>query len=250
MIPLRCLVREAARCVLAGPSLGSMYRRLAFAPLRLWLTNPRRALLFVAVRPYTMLPYKRLAKLAELADECNHNRIPGAFVQCGVWRGGSAAVLESIAVEAARPLWLLDSFQGCPEPGPSDVSMCGRKGQEGEAAAKMEDLVGLMLDLGLKPNRDPLWIVRGWFENTAPLVATKLPRISLLHLDCDWYESTKVCMDNLYTQVEYGGYVFVDDLGYWLGARKAIREYFALRGLEMPRLTWVDHTGAYWQKHG
>ena len=49
MIPLRRLFREAARCVLAGPSLASMGRRLAFAPLRLWLTNPRRALLFVAV---------------------------------------------------------------------------------------------------------------------------------------------------------------------------------------------------------
>lgn len=250
MIPLRRLLTEAARCVLAGPSLASMYRRLAFAPLRLWLTNPRRALLFVAVRPYTMLPYLRLSKLAELADECNRQGIPGAFVQCGVWKGGSAAVLESSAVEGARSLWLLDSFSGCPDPGPDDVSVHGEKGQAGVAAAKMEYVVGLLLDLGMNPIRDDLWIVRGWFDKTIPFVSARVPRISLLHLDCDWYESTKVCMENLYPQVECGGFVFVDDLGYWLGARKAIKEYFALRGLEMPNLTWVDHTGAWWQKAG
>ena len=247
MIPLRRLLTEAARCVLAGPSLGSMWRRLAFAPLRLWLSNPRRALLFVAVRPYTMLPYARLAKLAELADECNRRNIPGAFVQCGVWRGGSAAVLESIALEDRRSVWLLDSFAGCPEPGPHDVSMYGRKGEAGEAMASSSELAGLLYDLGLNALREGLHVIVGWFDKTLLSVAPKVPGICLLHLDCDWYESTHMCMERLYPFVWPGGYVVVDDFGHWMGAQKAVSEYFGARGIPLPKLTWIDHTCVWWR---
>jgi len=221
-----------------------MYRRLAFAPLRLWLTNPRRALLFVAVRPYTMLPYVRLAKLAALAEDCDRRNIPGAFVQCGVWKGGSAAVLAALA--DGRQIELFDTFDGCPPPTPADVSMYGRPGQAGEAAANVQDLLCLLDSLGLSISR--IRVHTGLMSRTVPRSADSVGPVSLLHLDADWYESTKVCMERLYPLVGCGGFVFVDDLGYWLGAMKAVREYFALRGLEMPKLTWVDHTGAFWQK--
>jgi len=221
-----------------------MYRRLAFAPLRLWLTNPRRALLFVAVRPYTMLPYKRLAKLAELADECNRRGIPGAFVQCGVWRGGSAAVLASLA--NGRPVELFDTFEGCPQPGPEDVSMHGRLGEAGEAAAGMHHLLGLLDRLDL---RDPKVRVHpGRMEATLRLAVERILGIALLHLDCDWYESTQICMQRLYVHVADKGYVMADDFGHWYGAQKAVTQYFEARGLPMPTLTWVDHTGVFWKK--
>mgnify|MGYP001585477907 FL=1 len=104
------------------------------------------------------------------------------------------------------------------------------------------------MDLGLEPNREDLWICRGWFEKTVPLVASKVSKIALLHLDADWYESIHRCMDWFYSLVSDCGYVVVDDFGYWQGAQKAVSEYFEARGIPMPKLTWVDHTGAYWQK--
>ena len=244
MIPLRRLLTEAARCVLAGPSLGSMWRRLAFAPLRLWLTNPRRALLFVAVRPYTMLPYKRLAKLAELADDCNRLNNPGAFVQCGVWKGGSAAVLASLA--NGRRVELFDTFEGCPEPGPKDISMYGRPGVAGEALAGMQHILGLLDRLGLTDPRVRVHL--GRIETTARMAVDCIDTIALLHLDCDWYSGTRAAMESLYLRVADGGYVFADDVGYWPAAQEAIEQYFLMRGSYKPPQTWVDHTGAFWQK--
>lgn len=246
MADLSRLLREAYRCVQAGPSLGSKLRRLAFPPLRMWLTNPKRALLFVAVRPYTMLPRARLVKLAELADKCNRQQILGAFVQCGVWKGGSAAVLEDVAVVMDRPLYLFDSFQGCPAPGPYDISMHGRNGQEGEACASIEE-VGSLLQR-LRPLCKTSRFYAGWFSKIVPLAAKDMGPIALLHLDADWYESTKICMEQLYPRVVSGGYVYVDDMGYWGGAAKAIKDYFQFHHLEIPELTWVDHTGAFWKK--
>lgn len=244
MMPLRRLLREAARCVLAGPSLASMGRRLAFAPLRLWLTNPRRALLFVAVRPYTMLPYKRLSKLAELADECNQKRIPGAFVQCGVWKGGSAAVLAALAGD--RQVELFDTFDGCPEPSPKDISVHGRLGQAGEAKAGIHFVLDLLHRLGLTSPK--IRVHLGHIESTVPLWVGEIGPIALLHLDCDWYQSTKVCMSKLYPETAVGGYVFADDAGYWPASREAIDAFFLMRGLDAPLLTWVDHTGTFWKK--
>ena len=170
-IPTSRLLREAARCIQAGPSLASKWRRFHYAPLSLWLRHPRRAALFVAVRPYTMLPYARLSHLYALADQCNRDRIPGAFVQCGVWKGGSAAVMADRAVQSYRDLFLFDSFKGCPSPGPYDVSMSGRVGSVGEAAAKFTDVDGLFVRLGICPNdRWENWVrvLPGWFHEPLP----------------------------------------------------------------------------------
>ena len=226
MIPLRRLLREAARCVLAGPSVGSMGRRLAFAPLRLWLTNPRRALLFVAVRPYTMLPYPRLAKLAELAEECEKDGIAGAFVECGSYRGGSAAVIISAAVH--RRVHIFDSFQGCPEPSEFDVSFSGRKGQPGEACANRTHLQRILVRLGLSAD-----VHAGWFSETVGKVAKRIGPIALLHIDCDWHTSVKTCFLHLWDSVSPGGFIIVDDFFYWQGANKAVVEFYREKAIPL-----------------
>lgn len=246
-IQTRHLFREAARCIQAGPSLASKWRRFHYAPMSLWVRHPRQAALFVAVRPYTMLPFARMERLYALADQCNRDRIPGAFVQCGVWKGGSAAVLADLAEQGGRRLFLFDSFQGCPTPGPDDVSMHGRPGQVGEAESGLQDLTGLLRRLGLHLYRH-IRICPGWFDATLATVAPEIGNIALLHLDCDWYESTKLCLEHLYPKVVTGGVVYCDDLGYWQGVRKALEEYFVRQGDRMPALNWVDYSGAWWRK--
>ena len=40
----------------------------------------------------------------------------------------------------------------------------------------------------------------------------------LLHLDSDWYESIRVCLENLWDRVSPSGIVQIDDHGAWAGA--------------------------------
>jgi len=247
MIQARYLLREAIRCIQAGPSLASKWRRFHYAPLSLWARRPRQAALFVAARPYTMLPYGRMERLYGLAEQCTREKIPGAFVQCGVWKGGSAAVLADLAERSDRRLFLFDSFQGCPPPGPNDVSVHGRPGLAGEAAAAMQDVTGLLRRLGMNMNRH-VWIYPGWFDRTVPDTAAVIGRIALLHLDCDWYDSVRSCMASLYPRVVSGGYVVVDDYFYWRGARMAVGDYFGRSGDPRPAVHRVDHAGAWWRK--
>ena len=78
------------------------------------------------VAPFTMTPPARIAVLLDAVDYVVRARIPGAIVECGVWRGGSAmAAATRLSVLAAddRELWLYDTFAaGMSEPTANDVT--------------------------------------------------------------------------------------------------------------------------------
>ncbi len=50
--------------------------------------------------------------------------------------------------------------------------------------------------------------------------------ISFLRLDTDFYDSTKVELEYLFSKVVKGGVIILDDYGAWAGVKKATDEYF------------------------
>ncbi|OQX22471.1 MAG: hypothetical protein BWK80_30410 [Desulfobacteraceae bacterium IS3] len=66
--------------------------------------------------------------------------------------------------------------------------------------------------------------VKGYFENTLPIMRDKAGMVALLHMDGDWYESTKTILNHLCDHVVNDGFIQVDDYGYWQGCRKAVHE--------------------------
>jgi len=72
--------------------------------------------------------------------------------------------------------------------------------------------------------------------------------ISILRLDTDWYESTKVELEILYPILSNGGVLIIDDYGYWEGARKAVDEYFSCNTYK-PLFNVIDSTGRSAIKH-
>ena len=96
---------------------------------------------------------------------------------------------------------------------------------------------------------DQVKVHKGWFQDTLPTVVQsgRLHKISVLRLDGDWYESTKTCLTHLYPRVQPGGFVLIDDYGYFEGCRKAVDEY--LSGLTLrPELKNIDSDGVYFRK--
>jgi hypothetical protein len=191
------------------------------------------------VKPYTVMPYSRLANIYELSRFLNKEGLAGSFVECGVMNGGSAGIIASLAHgKAPRSVWLFDSWEGLPEPGEHDIDFRGEKGQKGIALgseARVRDL--LFQRLRLSPER--IHMMRGWFQNTVPVCREQIGAIALLHLDCDWYESLQFCLETLYDLVVPGGIVVVDDYGYWRGSRVALEEFLARRQLT-PTVQRVD----------
>ena len=75
-------------------------------------------------------------------------------------------------------------------------------------------------------NPDNVQLIMGKVEDTL-LKKENLPEsISVLRLDTDWYESTKIELEVLYPRLVKGGILIVDDYGMWNGSRRAVDEYF------------------------
>jgi hypothetical protein len=88
-------------------------------------------------------------------------------------------------------------------------------------------------------------MVVGRYEDTLASVPS-FP-IAFLHLDCDWYESVKLCLDKFYDSVVPGGVVVFDDYGFWSGCRKAVDEFLAGRLINVS-LTPIDTESHYFIK--
>ncbi|MBU1014904.1 TylF/MycF family methyltransferase [Patescibacteria group bacterium] len=219
--------------------------------------HPDKFALFLKLRPYTMIGYKRLSSVYELARKIECEKIPGAFAEFGVWKGGAAGCMAAVAHKArsGRKVWLFDSFEGLPEPTEKDGELAadfssqrtsGKLKTIEKLVGPREDAERLLFSI-LRIPGEQVRIEEGWFQNTVPHVKKELGRIAILRLDADWYESTKYVLEELYEQVAPGGYVIFDDYGDWEGCRKAVDEFFAERGLRQ-RLIPIDGFAVYFQK--
>lgn len=191
------------------------------------------------VRPYTMSGDARLRGLYQAVRHVTERGIAGAVVECGAARGGSAALL-GLAMKGfneRRPLWVFDTFEGMPPPTAADPDYEFAAPYTGSCRGDLAEVTSLFERLEISKNAR---LVKGRFEDTIPRSDTGA--IAVLHVDGDWYESVKVCLDHLYDRVTPGGVIQIDDYGHWEGARKAVDEFLAARHISGP-LRYLDYTG-------
>ena len=206
--------------------------------------------IYEKVKGNTMTSPERIFALIEAVRYCDKNRITGAFVECGVWKGGSMmAVAETLmrAGDESRDLYLYDTFEGMSEPGENDETWYGESA--GNLLKRDEDRrqnpfwaysALETVQEGMSRTRYPeekVHFVQGKVEDTIPGV--KPGEIALLRLDTDWYESE---LEYLYPLLKKGGVLILDDYGHWQGARKAVDEYFEQHRQPM-LLNRIDETG-------
>ncbi len=245
--------------------------RRALARSRLLLRAPRHALWLLSqqlaawrersdlavtlerVRPFTMVPERALVELARQARLTLTEEVPGAFVECGVWRGGSAFLVADLLRRAGvdgRRVWLFDSFEGHRPPeeidGPAALEYA-RNTESPEyfdnCRVPEEDVTRSAEALGLASYTE---IVKGWFEESLPATRERIGPIALLRIDCDWHSSVRTCLDQLYDQVSEGGFVIFDDYYAYDGCTIAVHEFLAERRL--PHRLLSDGGVAYFRK--
>jgi hypothetical protein len=156
--------------------------------------------------------------------------LEGCVVECGVWRGGTAAGLLSV-LGASRKLYLFDSFEGLPPARQID----------GEAALEYQKntknpwyldncyappcYAERAMELAGASNYE---MVKGWYDQTLPQFRVAQP-IAVLHLDADWYDSILTCLNHLFDRVAAGGLIIVDDYYVWDGCSRALHDYLSKR---------------------
>jgi O-methyltransferase len=183
--------------------------------------------------------------LYRLVREIERKQIEGDIVECGVYKGGSAAVMAYAAKSSSivRGIWLFDSFEGLPPPTKKDGERAFGQYYKGLCTGTVREVREIFGTLKIKDKR--VHIVPGWFKDTFPIV--KVKKIALLHIDADWYESVGLCLDKFYANVARGGFVVLDDYGCWEGCRRATDEFIRKNKLKI-KLIRVTSVSYYFQK--
>jgi O-methyltransferase len=209
--------------------------------------------LYREVAPYTMTTPEAIYALAEGVRYVVSTQIPGAIVECGVWRGGSMMAVARMLLDLGQTdidLYLFDTFEGMPEPTEKDVCWTGstaevllaREPKEEEsllrARAPIDHVHHAVHSVPYPASK--IHFVKGKVEDTIPGQAPS--QIALLRLDTDWYESTKHELVHLYPRLAVGGVLILDDYGWWRGAGQATDEYFRENG-PAPLLVRIDDSG-------
>lgn len=152
----------------------------------------------------------------------------GCIVECGVWRGGMIAGFRSMFGEG-RHYQLFDSFQGLPPPSAHDGADAHWWAEHPEHPRYFNncsagaEYVRKLFDGDSAAGRAE--IVEGWFKDT--LAAAPKRPVALLHLDCDWYESTLLCLRHFWPLVRAGGAILIDDYYDWEGCRRAVHDFLS-----------------------
>ncbi len=244
----------------AARRMGLQVSRVSSTQTRLPVeATPDDAAAIAQLRPYTMTSAERLWSLLNAVRYVIAEDIPGDFVECGVWRGGSVMAMASELTRLGvtdRRIWLYDTFAGMTEPTAEDV-----EAGTGVTAADMlaETAIG---------DGNNVWCVAGRPDVEANVRLTGYPferftfvegdaavtlrentpaTVALLRLDTDWYASTRAGLEELYPRLSSGGVCILDDYGHWQGARQAVDEYFGDHGAR-PYMHPIDYSGRVFLK--
>ncbi len=182
--------------------------------------------------------------------------VKGSVIECGVNHGFGvmswaklSAILEP--VNLTRRVYGFDTFEGFPGVSKKDRSVSSRHVKRGDLAADTFDELTQLIStfdstrfLGHVPK---VKLVRGDATKTIPEFIANNPHllISLLYLDFDLYEPTKVALENFLPRMPKGAIVAFDELDnpLWPGETTAMLEAHAIRPLQIERLEFDPYIG-------
>lgn len=174
-----------------------------------------------------------------------------SIIECGVAKGGCLAIMAA-ATTPSNTVYGFDSFEGMPQITDKDIGDYNKSDPLhgfGKVGDNLSGGIGTVYNTfnTLNIPMTNVELVKGYFNDTLKQTKEKIGPIGVLRLDGDWYESVKVCLDELYDQVVDGGCIIIDDYGHWVGAKRAVDEFRQLRNITSP-LIQTDYTEFYWYK--
>ncbi len=141
-------------------------------------------------------------------------KVPGDIAEVGVYMGGSAKIICS--VKGDRHLHLFDTFEGLPKVDEIDAVW---PFYEGKFAASFDDVKNYL------KHEKKVHFYKGIFPDTSGPIQDK--KFSMVNLDVDCYESTKLSLEFFYSRMSVGGIILSHDYINAPGVMKAFDDFFA-----------------------
>jgi asparagine synthase (glutamine-hydrolysing) len=187
----------------------------------------------------TYLSHAKLATLERLVTRVKRAPVPGDFLECGVALGGSAILIAS-RLDGRRAFHGYDVFGMIPPPGDGDgadahdryaVIASGKSnGIGGERYYGYRDdlhdeVIASFTRFGLEVDQDRIALHKGLFADTVRFRPDQ--RVAFAHVDCDWYDPVRLCLERIAPHMPRGGVLVLDDYNDYGGCRRAATEFLA-----------------------
>lgn len=164
--------------------------------------------------------------------------LPGAIVECGVFKGTSLARFamfrELIGNPFSKKVIGFDIFGKFPETSFEQDKAYRQRfiSSAGEESISKQQLIEVLKHKRIENDID---LVEGDITKTVPSYVKDHPelKISLLNLDTDIYEPAVTILEHLYPRIVKGGVLILDDYGVFPGETKAVDEYFKDKNMEI-----------------
>jgi|TARA_B110000259_G_C14000573_1_gene396093 hypothetical protein len=200
---------------------------------------------------FSLTSYDRIFSLMRSIQHIDNNNIEGDFVECGVWKGGNLILFKKMIEKLNiknKKIYGFDTFEGMSKPTDDDSDadgfLGGFKAEHYMKTQKKDINIDNihayapidMVEQNFNNNtedKNNLVLVKGKVEDTLKISSNIPDKISILRLDTDWYESTKIELEVLYPRLVKNGVLIIDDYGEWSGSRKATNEYFKGKKIAM-----------------
>jgi len=163
--------------------------------------------------------------------------VPGAIVECGVFKGASlarfAVFRQLVGNPFSKKIIGFDTFDRYPETefAPDKPFREHFVSEAGGQSISRDNLMKVLEHKKCEQNvelveGDICQTVPGYVEQNSNLI------ISLLNLDVDIYEPSVTVLEHLCPRISKGGILIVDDYGTFPGQTKAVDDYFTQMGVE------------------
>jgi hypothetical protein len=176
--------------------------------------------------------------------------VKGSVVECGVYQGFglmSWAKLSTILEpeNLTRRIYGFDTFDGFPHVAEKDSNPVAEP-QPGDlragSAEELQKLTALYDQDRFLGHIDKVHLIQGDVAQTIPTFVRDHPHllVSLLFLDFDLYEPTRVALEHFVPRMPRGAILAFDELDnpMWPGETQAMLEGLSLRNLRLRRLDW------------
>lgn len=197
----------------------------------------------------TMVPADPTNHLEKCLRDVVVRGIEGDFAETGVWRGGLCMLAKQVFNELNqnRKVFVIDSFEGLPQPDPKYPADNGDIHHTyKELAVSLDEVKENFRQAGLLD--DKVIFIKGWFKDTLP---GPIEKLAILRLDGDMYSSTIEVLETLYSKLSVGGYCIIDDYFLHLGCQKAVNDFRAKEGITSEIIKVCPNTNDevhYWIK--
>jgi len=201
---------------------------------------------------FTMTTDLRMWYLISAFHWVANKNVKGDFVECGVWEGGNLILLQNLLEKNNvndKKIFGFDTFDGMVEPTLENDGLQAyneflytKKNNLKWCCASLDKVKNNFIENTgfLKKDKSNMQVfkenvvhrvnnlnlIKGKVEDTLLDQANIPTDISILRLDTDFYESTKIELEILYKNLSYNGILIIDDYGTWKGSKKAVDEFF------------------------